>query len=163
MRPAHLPPSVIRLSLVLGMLAPLGCAGYRAPAISVTGVRVTGATAEAMAVEIGLVWRNLTPRPMELDEFRYTLSVGGASVYEGRRAAEATLAGNETQRLTLPAVIPDRRAGWRGSGRPAEAEYSVSGQVRYLAPSQLAQVLFDTGVRRPRAGFSSRGRIRLEE
>ena len=33
----------------------------------------------------------------------------------------------------------------------------MKGQLQFIAPNRLAQILFDTGVRRPKVSFKSRG------
>ncbi len=62
---------------------------------------------------------------------------------------------------SLGAVVPYEKMGWRAEALPASVSYSVKGQLQYNAPNRLAQILFDTGVRRPKVSFGSRGELHL--
>ena len=42
--------------------------------------------------------------------------------------------------------LPEPSQGW-----------SIQGTVQYLTPGALAEILFDTGVRQPKARFSGQG------
>jgi hypothetical protein len=145
--------------MLLGALLLSGCSGYRAPAISVTEVALTEATDDAVALAFALDIRNPNEAALQLHEFRYTLAVDGKQVYAGRRAPDATLSAATTQQMTLPAVIPYHRLGWTAEGRPPQARYALSGKLVYIVPSTFAKILFDSGVRRPRASFSKRGQF----
>ncbi len=145
--------------MLLGALVLSGCSGYRAPAISVTEVALTEATEDAVALAFALDIRNPNDEALQLHEFRYTLAVDGKQVYAGRRAPDATLSAAATQRMTLPAVIPYHRLGWTAESRPLQARYALSGRLVYIVPSTFAKILFDSGVRRPKASFSTRGQL----
>jgi LEA14-like dessication related protein len=147
--------------MLLGVLLMGGCSGFRSPAISVEEVAVIEATDEAVALAFALDLRNPNDAALELFEFRYTLAIDGTQVYAGRRAPDATLAAAATQRLTLPAVIPYHRLGWTTEVHPPQARYALTGQLVYTVPSTIARLLFDSGVRRPKARFSDRGEITL--
>ena len=138
-----------------------GCSGFRSPVISVEEVAVTGASDEAVALAFGIDLRNPNDAALGLYEFRYTLAIDGTQVYAGRRAPDVALGAAATQRTTLPAVIPYHRLGWTAEARPAQARYTLSGGLIYIVPSTFAQLLFDSGARRPRATFSKRGEISL--
>jgi LEA14-like dessication related protein len=145
--------------MFLGALLLSGCSGYRVPAITVTEVAFTEVTDDAVAVAFVLDIRNPNDEALQLHEFRYTLAVDGKQVYAGRRAPDATLSAAATQQTTLPAVIPNHRLGWTAEARPTQARYALSGKLVYLVPSTFAKILFDSGVRRPRASFSKRGQL----
>ncbi|MHC4217320.1 MAG: LEA type 2 family protein [Planctomycetota bacterium] len=148
------------LALVIVLLAG-GCSGFRRPAISVQDVAVTEVTNDAVALAFAVDLHNPNDKTVELFEFRYTLAVDGKQVYAGRRAPDANVAAAATQRVSLPAVIPFDRVGWTAEGHPASAGYTLSGRLVYTAPSTIAQLLFDTGVRRPKSAFSKRGELAL--
>lgn len=139
-----------------------GCASYRAPAIEVQEVSVTDATDEALAVAFIMELKNSNSAAVELGQFTYTVWIDGTKVYAGRRSAEATLGASGSRRLSIPAVIPYRLMGWTAATVPARAEYSVEGRLRYVAPDQLAQILFDTGVHKPKVGFAHQGHVSLQ-
>ncbi len=136
------------------MLLLVGCTGLRPPAISVNEVAVADTTEEALALAIMVELRNPNTSPLELYEFRYTVAVDGRQVYTGRRAGAATLSAVGHRTITLPAVVPYPDAGWQSGDLPASASCTVRGRLQYNAPSDIAGILFDTGVRRPKVRFS---------
>ena len=153
--------SVRSMFMLLSVSLMGGCSGFRAPMISVDEVVATEATDEAVALAFAIDLRNPNDAALELHEFRYTLAIDGTQVYAGRRAPDATLTAAATQRVTLPAVIPYHRLGWTAEAHPEQARYSLSGKLVYLVPSTFAKILFDSGMRRPKARFSKRGEIAL--
>jgi hypothetical protein len=151
--------SVQSMFMLLSVSLMGGCSGFRAPAISVDEVIVTEATDEAVALAFAIDLRNPNDAALELHEFRYTLAIDGTQVYAGRRAPDATLTAAATQRVTLPAVIPFHRLGWTAEAHPPQARYALTGRLVYTVPSAIAQLLFDSGARRPKAHFSRRGQL----
>jgi hypothetical protein len=149
--------------LILALVAPAvaGCSSIRPPGVRVSEVAVVERTEEALTLEFGLDLHNPNGEPLELISFDYHASVDGRRVFEGRWAAQATLAPRGSNRLTIPAVVRFDRADWESSGVPAEAQVAVSGRLLYLTPGALAEILLDTGVRRPRVRFSGRGQASL--
>ena len=124
-------------------------------------VAITDVTDEALALVFSIELRNPNTMPLELYEFRYTLMVNGREVYAGRQAGGATLSASGTRRMTIPAVIPFEQVGWQAGQIPPAARYALWGKLQYNAPDNLAQILFDAGVRRPKVGFSKKGELRL--
>ncbi len=152
---------MLRPLLAAALLAgsgPAGCTMIRRPAVSVARVAVNEVGGEAVGLGCVLELANPNAIPLRLDEFRYELSIDGETVYEGRRSAEATLGARSTRTITVPAVVP--AGSWReaegGERRPG---YELRGTVRYRAPSDLARLLFDLKVRRPKAAFRGEGEI----
>ena len=96
-----------------------------------------------------------------LDELRYTITVDGTLAFVGRRAAGRTLSSLETRRLTLPGVIDFETIGWSPSSGPRQVRYTVRGSLWYQTPSEIAQLLFDTGMRRPKVRFGKDGQLTL--
>ena len=129
-----------------------GCT-YKAPRVSVAGAQITATSTEAIVVTFDLLVANPNARTLELDELRYTLTIEGREVYTGRRRAGANLSILGEQRIALPAVVPATEA----SATPLPC--TLRGWLRYRTPGQIAQRLFDTGVRRPKVGFRYDGRI----
>ncbi|MHC4413906.1 MAG: LEA type 2 family protein [Planctomycetota bacterium] len=148
--------------LVVGLLSLPGCTRYRSPEISLARVMMTESGDEALALGFEVELANPNVAPLELDEFRYTVEIDGREVYAGRRAAGATLSAAQTRRLTIPAVVPYHRMGWT-AGPPPQVTYALRGALRYRTPSELAQQLFDAGVRRPRTSFGGRGQVALQK
>jgi hypothetical protein len=157
-----MPRNTACVLMLLSVLPLAGCSGFRSPAASVTEVAITEVSDEAMVLTFAVDLKNPNDAPLELHEFRYRLSVDGTQVYAGRRAGGATLGAAQSQRLVLPAVVPYDLAGWSAGDHPPHIDYAFRGRLLYNAPSTIAQLLFDTGVRRPKSSFSKRGQLRLE-
>ena len=148
--------------LVLASLAVLtGCSSYRAPRITLGSVSVAEITDEALALQINLDLQNPNTTALGLDELRYTITVDGTLAFVGRRAAGRTLSSLETRRLTLPGVIDFETIGWSPSSGPRQVRYTVRGSLWYQTPSEIAQLLFDTGMRRPKVRFGIDGQLTL--
>lgn len=148
--------AILRTLCVLGFAASLvGCSAYRAPEIEVTGARVTQETSQGMVIEFTLSASNANEVDLPLERVTYALQLGGQRVFAGTRSAEATVRRLGTQGFALPAAIDlaqfDLPAG--------EVPYEITGSVVYVTPGEIAQILFDAGVRRPRSTFRQRGTL----
>ena len=89
------------------------------------------------------------------------LSVDDVTVYVGRRAAGTTLHPETGNHISLPAVVRYDTMGWSNRSLPPAVEYHLSGELLYVTPGELAEILLDTGVRKPRVRFSRAGRLDL--
>ena len=148
---------MIRTAAALGMVMLLtGCTSYRAPEFAVNAVRPTDRTDEGVAMEFVLDAKNENDVALPLREVDYTVELDGRTVFKGTRSAEATLRRLGTQQVTLPAVVNLATEHPRTTGR---VPYRIFGSVTYVTPGQLAEVLFDTGVRVPSVGFSQSGEV----
>ncbi len=156
-RPA--PASLLILLLALSAIP--ACTVYRDPVVSVVDVAVTETGEGLVGLGFTLVLENPNPQPLALHEFSYTLAIDGAPAYRGRWAASATLGANGTRRLTIPAIVRYDQLGWTAASAPSQATYDLVGHVLYLAPGDIAEILFDTGVRRPKAAFAAHGVVNL--
>ena len=96
---------------------------------------------------------------MELREFAYAVSIDGVHVFQGRRAAEATLSGGGAKRIALPAVIRFDRTGWSGPDAAPAAVWKMTGTLLYLTPGWLAEILLDTKLSNPKVRFTGDGRL----
>jgi len=139
-----------------------GCSLYSDPAISVTGVSLTERTEEAIALDVSLEMSNGNNVPLELLDFDYAFSVDGNRVFHGRRSAEATLGASGHHTVVIPVVVRYDQVDWK-QFPPDRFDYSLSGHVQYVTPGELAELLLDLGVRRPRAGFRNSGRVMLPD
>lgn len=136
--------------------ATVGCSTTPAPAVSVSNAIVSDRSDEATLVMLSLDIENRASVPVPLYEFDYNVSIDGQPVFGTNRRARITLRPSETRQLTLPVVVPNTRER-RGSA----ASYGVNGSLVYIAPGELAEILFDTGVRVPSTPFSAKGTIEL--
>lgn len=125
-----------------------GCAGTTAPAVRVTGARVTERSAEGVVVEVTLEADNRNESELPLREVRYAVEVDGLRVFEAVRSPEATLRRVGTQTVRFPAVIPGGHAALA-----AESVVRIEGGLWYQNPGEIARLLYDTGMRRPRVRF----------
>ena len=146
------------LILVLLLVAAGGCS-TQPPRVEVQDALVVDRSVEAMQIDFSLELFNPNEEPIPLLNCEYTLFVEGREVFRGKRAALTTLDRNGTRRIMLPAVIPYADANWPGAEAPESFRYRLTGELQYIAPGELAEILFDTGVRRPKVGFSAAGRL----
>jgi hypothetical protein len=51
--------------------------------------------------------------------------------------------------------------GWDPHTLPPHAQYSVNGTLEYVTPGDIAQILLDTGVRKPKVTFGGAGELAL--
>ena len=137
---------ILALAVFLG-----GCTAYRKPAVKVTDVQVGDRSESGIVLKIVLDAENQNDVELPLREIRYQVRMQGGATFSGLRSAEASLRRLGTQRITFPAVIP-LAAGEPAPSGPVLVE--VSGKLGYLAPGQIAQVLYDTGIQRPARAFS---------
>ena len=135
-----------------------GCSRFAAPKIEVVKCSVQAQT--EMAAQMGLVLEITNPNeePINLLACDYELFVDGRRVYSGRRAAEQTVNRRSVRQLLIPAVVRFEQVGWPGAIPPSYA-YRVSGTLHYTTPGELAETLLDTGLRRPKQGFSGKGTV----
>ena len=89
--------------------------------------------------------------------------MNGQEVYVGRRAASTTLHSHALQTIELPAVVRYKQLGWTQRDRPQSLSYELKGTLLYETPGELAEILLDIGVRRPKVTFAKVGRLNLIE
>lgn len=154
-----------RLALTLlgasaSTLAASGCAGSASPTIRLADARVTERTPEGIAVEFILEGVNDNEEELPLQRVLYSLSIDGERVFRGERMAEATLRRRGAQTFVLPVSVrwDDLPPEARGEGDADSVfRYRLTGVMQYIAPGALAEVFFDTGVRRPSVRFAAEG------
>jgi hypothetical protein len=134
-----------------------GCSSYKAPVVTVASARVTDRSDEATRLDVDLAVDNPNRDELLLEEFTYTVSVDGRTAYHGRRSADLTLGAGREQWTTLPAIVTAKHlAGGTGEN---PVRWSISGELLYVAPGEIAELLLDTGVRRPKVRFQHRGTV----
>jgi hypothetical protein len=159
--------------LAMGVVGVGGCSSYRAPALEVSRIRLVEETPAGLVLNFDIDARNDNEIELPLREVRYTVRLHGAPgsadtvVFSGIRSPEATLRRRGTQRITFPAAIAidvPQAPATSGSAdqRPTGiVRYTVEGELRYITPGQIAQILFDLNLRRPRVHFRDEGMLDL--
>lgn len=138
-----------------------GCSSSAPPTIRVTDARIVEQTSEGVSMVFVLEGTNTNTEEIPLQRVLYSLVIDGQRVFRGERMAEATLRRRGSQTFFLPVS-----ARWEDLPGPARAEgdervigYELRGSLQYIAPGALAEVFFDTGMRRPTLHFSIPGEI----
>jgi len=126
-----------------------GCWFESSPVLRLGAVEVESVTSDGVAVGVFVEANNRNEIALPLREVRYSVSLDGRTVFTGVRSPEAVLGANSTQTLRLPVAVDWDRLP-EGSG---PMRLRVSGDLLYVTPGRLAETFFDTGVRRPKAGF----------
>lgn len=138
------------LALLLLAASGTGCSkGIQAPTIVSTGMQITDVTDIGIALDFVLELQNPNDKTLELEEILYTLDVNGEAVYIGRHSAKAALPVSGYRMLRVPAVVPTAMR----PDRTQPVDVVLHGVVVYLAPGEISEILFDTGVRRPKVAF----------
>ena len=152
-------PHALSCFLLLCVALPLGaCHTPSSPQLAVAGASPTERTSEGAAMVFAIDARNDNDDALPLRTVEYSVDLDGRRVFTGTRSAEATLRRRGTQQIFLPAVVnltDPANAGIADGVR----RYTLTGQVYYVTPGQLAEVLFDAGVRTPSASFTFEGDI----
>lgn len=147
-------------TLGINALALTGCSNFAPPAVRVVDARVIEQTEHGIAVDFVMEGVNANSEEIPLQVVRYSLAIDGERVFTGERMAEATLRRFGSQTFVLPVAatwdnLPADRA--EGDDSPRVRRYRLSGSLQYIAPGALAEVFFDTGVRRPSVRFAAEG------
>lgn len=143
-------------ALVLGAAWAGGCSRHRSPEFAVAGASISEESPAGYVMEFVVDARNDNPDALPLLEIRYSLALDGERVFSGVRSAQATLPRFGGQQIVLPAAVA------LGPGRTSpegRVRYLLSGEVSYLTPGAISQVLFDTAVRRPKVSFRKEGEL----
>ncbi|MEM9166525.1 MAG: LEA type 2 family protein [Planctomycetota bacterium] len=135
-----------------------GCSRYADPSVAVERITLTDRSAEAAVLDIELAATNTNEVALPLRTVEYTLRLDGDVVFRGTRSAEATLRRVGTQPIVLPAAIRLDRHPAPASGM----RYRLTGRMKYVTPGEIAQRLFDAGVRRPTVRFAQEGVLELD-
>jgi hypothetical protein len=133
---------------------------------------MSGQSDEGYVLTFTLLGENPNKSPLPLRQVSYSLSLDGKHVFQGTRSAQATLPAKGSQALTLPVSIPNdvgagKGAEGAGADEPppagAKAKYRIAGSIEYQLPGSIAELLFDSQIRRPKAGFGESGVFEFTE
>jgi hypothetical protein len=142
--------------VVFGATLFAGCA-YGPPSLRVTDAHVTERTEQGFVVVVGIEAENRNEIELPLREVRYSVTLESGETFSGVRSPESSLRRLGTQKISFPAVFPLGPDAAMPSGT---VRCEVSGNLGYISPGEFAQVLFDSGVRRPSVSF--RGEVPVD-
>jgi hypothetical protein len=154
---ASLAPTLLAVAAVGGLG---GCQSYKAPDLSVASVTPGERTPDGASMVFTLDARNDNDVALPLRTVEYRLSLDGREVFNGTRSAEATLRRLGVQQVRLPVAVAAAGGAGPASG---PSKYQLTGRMYYVTPGQLAEVLFDAGVRTPNVPFSFEGTVDLSQ
>jgi LEA14-like dessication related protein len=144
-----------RVSVILAVSAlALGACSTQPPRFTVADIAIGEATAEATILRVTVVGENVNKEPLPLYEIRYSMAIDGEMIETARRSPEATIPAKGTQAFVFPVAVP---AGRVDAARLPTAEYRVTGSVTYELPGTIAELFFDSNIRRPSQGFTETG------
>lgn len=132
-----------------------GCTRFKAPGIAVVDAALVESTDEACRFDVALEVMNPNDEAMELREFSYSFSVAGGTTFTGRWSLGRTLAPGRKSEVKVPAVVVVDAA------QGPEVSWTMRGNVLYVSPGALAEILLDAEVREPRARFRASGKTPL--
>lgn len=139
-----------------------GCATGGTPTLDVKGFAVSDRSDEAVALDVLVDVGNLTVEPIDLVVFNYRVAVDGQNVFAAEWNALNTAPAGRFQVVELPAIIRYEDVEWSPAAPLPTSRMTVNGSLTYLKPGTLTEILFDTGVRRPKVSFAFDGEVDLE-
>jgi len=122
-------------------------------------IYLSDATPDATILDVLIEGTNTNKEPLPLWEIGYTMSVDGAQVATARRSPEATIPGHGTQVFQIPVAVPSSVVS---PDRLTVGSYRISGSVTYELPGTIAQLFFDSNIRRPSQPFAEAGSFDVE-
>jgi hypothetical protein len=151
---------MLRVPLILAALFALGgCKAYQRPILNVADVEVGDRSDAGIVLKVALDAENRNEFELPLREIHYQVRLEGGQTFSGLRSAEASLRRFGTQRITFPAVIPLIPDTPPPTGN---VRVEVSGSLDYMAPGDVAQILYDTGFYKPTQSFSGAAAVSLD-
>lgn len=124
----------------------VGCAGISPPSFELAGVQ---RNADDGAITILVEATNDNDTPMPLRHAKYSVRLDGERSFEGERSPEVTVPAFGSAVFALPAPV---------AGEPGEG-VEVRGHITFIEPGRLAEILFDSDVRRPEAPLRLSGEV----
>ncbi len=135
-----------------------GCSSYSAPTLRVEKVEIGERSPDGLVLKFAIEADNRNDIELPLREVHYALKLDGREVFRGVRSPEASLRRLGTQRIVFPAVVPLKAGEEVPSGL---VTFEIEGSLAYTTPGQIAEILFDTGLKRPSVSFRDGGQIDL--
>jgi LEA14-like dessication related protein len=153
-KPLHARTPLLTTLLTSSLLL-TACSSYSAPKLSLAEAKVTERTDQGLVLQFTLNGENSNEVPLPLRQARYSVYLDGKKVFTGYRSPEATLRRFGVQPLQLPAAFSLAQAP------QGLSHFRIEGELSYVTPGEIAQILFDASVRRPTVGFSAQGTVDL--
>ena len=158
---------VVRVMVCVALIGAAGGGGGCAtllgetndPTLDVVEARVGQVSEDGVVLRFVVEAYNGNDVDLPLRNARYALELDGQRVFEGVRSPEATLRRQGMQAFELPAAVELDERVRAMMGR--EVRWRLSGVVYYSTPGALADVLFDTNVRRPKVSFAEEGVVKM--
>ena len=148
---------MIRLSIAVVVsivaLMTVGCTTEPRITVAHQGV-LNEYTEKALSGNVELTITNPGTLEIELIEYHYTVSWGGAS-WSGRHAGQLVLSPGVDRAATLPIVILSPSGGWANGVAPDAVECRVSGSLVYIGNGVFDETLAELGYR-PWADFGGK-------
>ncbi len=150
----------ITLFAVLSMsaLLSIGCSSVKSPRFEMLGVREVEHTETRTVYAFSVKATNPNKESIPLKEVSYTVSLDNTHVFTGVRSPETTLHTYGEHTFELPAVFEVPRSKLNGI-----IDYKLVGSTKYLRPGKLQEVLYDSKLSVPKAGFNLRGKINVDD
>jgi hypothetical protein len=153
-----------RCRLLLGVLLLClvnGCSGFRPPTSTLREVAITERGNGGTTLQFTFELRNPNNEPMELRDLSYRVSLQGTEVYRGRRATLTTLPAEGMRTVRVPAVVLSETLDLAAIAPSTDVQYAFSGSLIYIAPGEIAEILLDSGVRKPTTRIRESGQMNL--
>jgi len=154
--------SILSILLLILLAIPSGCSSIRSPRFESVGVREVEHTDARTVYSFAVTATNPNKEPIPLKQVTYTVTLNDGSstpyTFTGVRSPETTLHTYAQHTFELPAVFditPDQLAG--------VIDYTIRGSTKYLKPGKLNEVLFDSKISVPKAEFTLRGKVNVDQ
>lgn len=140
---------IVCLSALLG-----GCStNLRQVTARVDAVSIDEQTEQGVRLLVTIVTENPNNVQLPIVRAKYKIELAGAEPFEFTDLPKATLPGNGTQTITLPAAFSLQ--GGDASGRQLE----INGHLIYEPPGEIRKLLTEYGVPLPSAEFKTKGTL----
>lgn len=134
----------------------LQACGVRAPIAHFTGATVTQSTPEAFALEATFEVSNTNDEPLRLEHYKYYVTSGGRTLYQGKAAAELTVPRWASITSSIPIVM--RR---EDIGTQDVISWRLEGSLSYIPPTALAETLLKIGIVEPTTTVRAHGAVEV--
>lgn len=158
MRADRVRAGFVAMSALCGGAVLSGCESFTPPTLRVSEVVLAERSADAVVLNVTVEGENPNDIDLQLRDVTYRFEPEGGAAFSAVRSAEATLPRKGVGRFRVPVVLTGADAA-----TASEAQYRFAGTVEYLLPGSIAELLFDSGLRRPTAGFGENGRLDLSK